>query len=172
MIVASGPNSAYPHHEVSERQMQPGDVVILDIGATLDGYHSDITRVVSLGEPTEEVQRVYETVLEANRRGRAAAVAGAKAGEVDAAARGVIEDPGYGEYFVHRTGHGLGMEVHERPYIVSRSQTVLRPGMVFSVEPGIYLAGSFGIRIEDIVAVRESGESLCLTGADHGLFVV
>jgi Xaa-Pro aminopeptidase len=154
-LVASGPNSAFPHHEIGGRRLQPGDTIILDIGATLNGYKSDITRVVQLGEPPAEVQKVHDLVREANQQGRQAAVAGATARQVDQATRRVIEEAGYGQYFFHRTGHGLGMEIHEPPWITAESETVLKPGMVFSVEPGIYLSGQFGIRIEDIVAVTE-----------------
>jgi Xaa-Pro aminopeptidase len=169
-LVASGPNSAFPHHEASDRRLQVGDTIIIDIVATLDGYKSDVTRVVHLGEPPPKVRAVHEVVLEANRRGREAAVAGAYARDVDRAARAVIEQAGYGPYFVHRTGHGLGMEVHEAPWISAGSTTVLEPGMVFSVEPGIYLEGQFGIRIEDIVVVTE-GACRCLTGLDRALIV-
>jgi Xaa-Pro aminopeptidase len=169
-LVASGPNSAFPHHEASDRRLQVGDTVIIDIVATLDGYKSDVTRVVHLGEPSPQVRAVYEVVLEANRRGREAAVAGAYARDVDRAARAVIEQAGYGPYFIHRTGHGLGMEVHETPWISAESTTMLEPGMVFSVEPGIYLEGQFGVRIEDIVVVTE-GECRCLTGLDRALIV-
>jgi Xaa-Pro aminopeptidase len=169
-LVASGPNSAFPHHEAGDRRLQVGDTIIIDIVATLDGYKSDVTRVVHLGEPPPQVRAVYEIVLEANRRGREAAVAGAYARDVDRAARAVIEQAGYGPYFIHRTGHGLGMEVHEAPWISAGSTTMLEPGMVFSVEPGIYLEGQFGIRIEDIVVVTE-GECRCLTGLDRALIV-
>jgi Xaa-Pro aminopeptidase len=169
-LVASGPHSAYPHHEIGDRPMQTGDTVILDIGATLGGYRSDITRVVQLGEPPAEVQAVYQAVLTANQRGRAAAVAGVKARQVDQAARSAIEQAGYGPYFFHRTGHGLGLEIHEPPWITSESDTILEPGMVFSVEPGVYLKDRFGIRIEDIVAVTE-GECRVLTGAGHDLII-
>jgi Xaa-Pro aminopeptidase len=169
-LVASGPNSAFPHHEASDRRLQDGDTIIIDIVATLDGYKSDVTRVVHLGEPPPKVRAVHEIVLEANRRGREAAVAGAYARDVDRAARTVIEQAGYGPYFIHRTGHGLGMEVHEEPWISAESPTLLEPGMVFSVEPGIYLEGQFGIRIEDIVVVTE-GECRCLTGLDRALIV-
>jgi Xaa-Pro aminopeptidase len=165
VIVASGPNGAFPHHETSDRRMQVGDTIILDIGATLTGYKSDITRVVHLGEPTAEVKAVYQAVLEANRKGRAAALA-----EVDLVARKAIEQAGYGAYFRHRTGHGLGLEVHEPPWITSESETVLEAGMVFSVEPGIYLPGKFGVRIEDIVVVTEA-ECRNLTGVAHELIV-
>jgi Xaa-Pro aminopeptidase len=185
-LVASGPNSAFPHHEAGDRRLQVGDTIIIDIVATLDGYKSDVTRVVHLGEPSPQVRAVHEIVLEANRRGREAAVAGATARDVDRAARAVIEQAGYGPYFIHRTGHGLGMEVHEAPWISAGSTTMLEPGMVFSVEPGIYLEGQFGIRIEDIVVVtdpstapfdsaqdelRTGGECRCLTGLDRALIV-
>jgi Xaa-Pro aminopeptidase len=169
-IVASGPNSAFPHHEVGERQLQKGDTIILDIGATLNGYKSDITRVVYLGEPPAEVKQAYQAVQEANRRGREAAVAGVPARQVDQAARQAIEQAGYGAFFPHRTGHGLGLEGHEPPWITATSQTLLEPGMVFSVEPGVYLQNKFGIRIEDIVVVTE-GACRCLTGLDHNLIV-
>jgi Xaa-Pro aminopeptidase len=166
VIVASGPNGAFPHHETGDRRLESGDTIIIDIGATLGGYKSDISRVVQLGEPTAKVSEVYEAVLEANRRGRQAAVSGALAYEVDLAARKSLEEAGLGVYFTHRTGHGLGLEEHEPPWITSKSQTQLEPGMVFSVEPGVYLPGKFGIRIEDIIVVTE-GESRNLTGLDH-----
>jgi Xaa-Pro aminopeptidase len=169
-LVASGPNGAFPHHEAGERPLEVGDTIVIDIGASLDGYKSDITRMVHLGEPSADVRAVHETVLEANRRGRKAATAGARASDVDRAARSVIEEAGYGQYFVHRTGHGLGMDVHEAPWISADSETVLEPGMVFSVEPGIYLPERFGVRIEDIVAVTE-GECRCFTGLDRDLIV-
>lgn len=169
-LVASGPNSAFPHHEAGDRHLRLGDTIIMDIVATLDGYKSDVTRVVHLGEPSPQVRAVHEVVLEANRRGREAAVAGAYAHDVDRAARTVIEQADYGPYFIHRTGHGLGMEVHEAPWISAESTTILKPGMVFSVEPGIYLEGRFGIRIEDIVVVTED-ECRCLTGLDRALIV-
>lgn len=168
-IVASGPNGAFPHHETGDRRLEPGDVVIIDIGATLEGYKSDVTRVVYLGnEPPEDVQAVYQAVLEANTRGREAARPGVKARDVDRAARQALESAGYGAYFLHRTGHGLGLETHEPPWITGESETVLEPGMVFSVEPGVYLQGRFGVRIEDIVVVTEDGH-LCLTGLDRAL---
>lgn len=169
-LVASGPNSGFPHHQAGERRLAVGDTIVLDIVATLDGYNSDITRMVHLGEPSAEVRSVYETVLEANRRGREAARAGAHACDVDRAARSVIHEAGYGPYFVHRTGHGLGMDVHERPWISAVNTEVLEPGMVFSVEPGIYLPGRFGVRIEDIVVVTE-GACRCLTGLSRDLVV-
>jgi len=169
-IVGSGPNGAFPHHTFSDRRMERGDMIILDIGATLNGYHSDVTRALHLGAPTGEEAAVYDAVMEANRRGREAAVAGARARDVDRAARSVIEKAGYGPQFLHRTGHGLGLETHESPWITSESDTVLEPGMVFSVEPGIYLAGRFGVRIEDIVVVTE-GASRSLCGLDRAMIV-
>jgi Xaa-Pro aminopeptidase len=169
-IVASGPNGAYPHHETGNRRLEVGDTIIIDIGATLDGYKSDVSRVVQLDQPSDEVRQAYDAVLEANRHGREAAVAGARAKEVDFAARDHLEKADYGRYFVHRTGHGLGLEGHEPPWITAESNTVLEPGMVFSVEPGVYLPGKFGIRIEDIIVVTE-GESRNLTGLDHSLIV-
>ena len=170
VLVASGPNGAFPHHEVSDRVLKAGDVVILDIGAMLNNYQSDITRVVSLGEPSDEVLKVYEIVRAANEAGRNAARAGALAKDVDMAARDVITKAGYGPNYLHRTGHGIGLEVHEGPWITSTSETVLKPGMAFSVEPGIYLQGRFGIRIEDIVVTTE-GECNRLTGLPHDLYV-
>jgi Xaa-Pro aminopeptidase len=170
-IIASGPNSAFPHHETGSRQLESGDTIILDIGATLNGYKADITRMVQLGEPPADVRAAYDAVLEANLAGRRAAVAGARASDVDKAARQSLERAGYGPYFVHRTGHGLGMEVHEPPWITSESDTVLQPGMVFSIEPGVYFPGRFGIRIEDIVVIQPEGRCRCLTGLPHGLNV-
>ena len=169
-IVASGPNSAFPHHQANDRRLKVGDTIIIDIVATLDGYKSDVTRVVQLGEPSSKVRALHEVVLEANRRGREAAVPGACARDVDRATRAVIEEAGYGPYFIHRTGHGLGMEMHEAPWISADSAGILEPGMVFSVEPGVYLKGEFGIRIEDIVAVTD-GKCRCLTGLDRALIV-
>jgi Xaa-Pro aminopeptidase len=170
IIVASGPNGAFPHHEVGDRRLEEGDTIIIDIGATFNGYKSDVTRVVHLGEPPDEVRAIYEAVLEANRLGRKAAVAGARALDVDRAAREALEKAGYGPYFTHRTGHGLGLEIHEPPWITAGNDAVLEPGMVFSIEPGVYLPGKFGIRIEDIVAVTQA-ECRCLTGLDHALIV-
>jgi len=169
-IIASGPNSGFPHHDTGNRQLRPGDPVIFDIGATLDGYQSDMTRMVHLGPPSDEFLRVYDAVLEANRRATATVRPGARARDVDRAARGYLESVGLAAYFSHRTGHGLGMDVHEPPYITATSDTLLEPGMVFSIEPGVYLPGKFGVRIEDIVAVTEDGVQV-LTGYDRQLQV-
>jgi Xaa-Pro dipeptidase len=169
-IVGSGPNSAFPHHRSGQRVLEAGDAVVIDIGASLDHYKSDITRVVHLGEPSAEFRQVYAAVQEANARGRAAVRPGAAAGDVDSAARTTIAAAGYGAYFTHRTGHGLGLSIHEPPWIMAGSEEPLQVGMVFSVEPGIYLPGRFGVRIEDIVVVTESGVRT-LTGFDHALIV-
>ncbi len=170
-IIASGPNGAFPHHETGQRQLQTGDTIVLDIGASLHGYKSDITRMVQLGEPPAEVRAAYDAVCEANLAGQRAAVAGARAADVDRAARRSLERAGYGAYFVHRTGHGLGMEIHEPPWISSDSDTILQPGMVFSVEPGVYFPGKFGIRVEDIVVIQPEGGCRCLTGLGRDLVV-
>jgi len=170
-IIASGPNGAFPHHEAGSRRLEIGDTIILDIGATLDGYKSDITRTVLMGEAPAEVRAAYDAVREANLAGQRAAVAGARAGDVDKATRQSLEQAGYGPYFVHRTGHGLGMEIHEPPWISSESDTVLQPGMVFSIEPGVYFPGKFGIRVEDIVVIQPEGMCRCLTGLAHDLNV-
>lgn len=169
-IVASGPNGAFPHHQSGERRLQMGDTIVIDIGATLNGYKSDVTRMVHLGKPSAEVSAIYQAVLEANQCAHQVAIAGVQARTVDLAARDALERAGYASYFVHRTGHGLGLETHEPPWITAESDTILKPGMVFSIEPGVYLPGKFGIRIEDIVAVTE-GECRCLTGLDYELIV-
>ncbi len=156
-IVASGPNAASPHHMTGNREIREGDTVILDFGCSLEGYQADITRTVHVGEPSDEFRRVYTVVQEAQQAGVEAAGPGKTAQTVDRAARRVIDESGYGEFFVHRTGHGIGLEVHEEPYIVEGNELPLQPGMVFSVEPGIYLPGRFGVRIEDIVALTEQG---------------
>jgi Xaa-Pro aminopeptidase len=156
-IVASGPNGAKPHHFTSDRVLAEGDVVILDLGAYTGGYGSDITRTVFIGAPSAEAERVYQIVNEARAAGIAAARDGVPAESVDRAARDVIGRAGYGEFFVHRTGHGVGLEVHELPYLVAGNTRPLRPGMVHSVEPGIYLPGRFGVRLEDLVVVEAQG---------------
>jgi Xaa-Pro aminopeptidase len=156
-IVASGPNGASPHHEPGARTIERGDAVVLDFGGSRDGYCSDTTRTVVVGEPPDGFEPVYALV----RAAQAAAVETVRPGvaieEVDRAARRMIAAGGYGERFVHRTGHGIGLEVHEPPYAVEGDATFLEPGMTFSVEPGIYLEGRFGVRIEDIVAVTADG---------------
>ena len=156
-IVASGPNGASPHHEPGDRRIEAGDVVVLDFGGRLGGYCSDITRTVSVGEPTEEIRRVHHIVREAQQAAFEAVGTGATGAEADRAARDVIERAGFGEAFVHRTGHGIGLDVHEDPYLVAGNDRPLVAGNCFSIEPGIYLQGRFGVRIEDIVALTEEG---------------
>ncbi|WP_112467061.1 aminopeptidase P family protein [Streptomyces triticisoli] len=156
-IVGSGPNGANPHHEVGDRVIERGDMVVLDFGGLKDGYGSDTTRTVHVGEPTDEERRVHDIVREAQEAGFRAVRPGVACQEVDRAARAVIEAAGYGEYFIHRTGHGIGVTTHEPPYMIEGEEQPLVPGMCFSVEPGIYLPGRFGVRIEDIVTVTEDG---------------
>jgi Xaa-Pro dipeptidase len=161
MIVVAGPNGADPHAGPSDRPLQPGDLMTIDCGAVLDGYIADITRTWAVGQVVGELRQVYEVVRQANAAGRAAARPGVAAQEVDRAVRKVIADAGYGEFFFHRTGHGLGIETHEPPYIVEGNQQLLEPGMVFTVEPGVYLPEVGGVRIEDDVVITEDGaESL------------
>ncbi|MFJ6389858.1 aminopeptidase P family protein [Streptomyces sp. NPDC091972] len=156
-IVASGPNGANPHHEVGDRVIGRGDMVVLDFGGLKDGYGSDTSRTVHVGEPTDEERRVHDLVRAAQEAGFRAVRPGVPCQEVDRAARAVIADAGYGEYFIHRTGHGIGVTTHEPPYMIEGEEQPLVPGMCFSVEPGVYLPGRFGVRIEDIVTVTENG---------------
>jgi len=156
-IVGSGPNSANPHHTTGDRRLHAGDLVILDGGARVGGYLSDITRTVAVGELSAEARRIYEVVHAANQAGIAAVQTGASGATVDAAARGVIEAAGLGEYFVHRTGHGLGIEAHEPPYLHAASTTPLPQGSTFTVEPGVYVPGVGGVRIEDDVRLTAEG---------------
>jgi len=159
-IVGTGSNGAFPHHQTGETVLKLGDAVVMDIGAGKDGYSSDITRMALIGEAPEGYREVHEIVESAVQAALKAARPGVKAHEVDDAARGVIVNSGFGDFFVHRTGHGMGTEVHEPPYITASSQTVLEEGMVFSIEPGIYLPGRFGIRLEDIVILRSDGPEI------------
>jgi Xaa-Pro dipeptidase len=160
-IVAAGPNSASPHATPSDRPIQSGEPIVVDCGAIVGGYAADITRTFSIGELDRELAHVYGVVQAANRAGRMAVKPGVSAEEVDKAARAVVEEAGYGEYFFHRTGHGLGLEVHEPPYIIAGNERLLEPGMTFTVEPGVYLPGRGGVRIEDDVLVTSDGaESL------------
>lgn len=162
VIVGSGPNSASPHHELSDRVIRPGDPVVVDIGGTTrDGYCSDSTRVYAVGEPPAEFRRLYDVLLRAQRAQTDAVRPGLTAHQLDAVGRDIITDAGYGPHFIHRTGHGIGLESHEEPYIVAGNPLPLAPGMAFSVEPGIYLPGRYGARIEDIVICADaSGERL------------
>ncbi|MDE3205402.1 MAG: aminopeptidase P family protein [Acidobacteriota bacterium] len=170
-IVGSGPNSASPHHEPGSRIIQPGEPVVCDFGGTMDHYCSDITRTVWTGEPSIEQRNLYLVLQEAQAAGVAGAVVGATCEQVDGAARRVISDAGYGESFIHRTGHGIGIEEHEDPYIVDGNQVPLVAGHAFSVEPGIYLSGRFGARIEDIVIATADGP-MSLNHVSHELTVV
>jgi Xaa-Pro aminopeptidase len=171
VIVASGPNSASPHHEPGDRVIGPGEAVVCDFGGILDGYCSDITRTVVTGEPSPELLDVYAVVQEAHVAGVSAALVGTPCSDVDGAARDVIADAGYGEFFTHRTGHGIGRDVHEEPYMVEGNKTLLEPGNAFSVEPGIYLPGRFGVRLEDIIVATEDGPR-SLNTANHELVTV
>ncbi|WP_418959703.1 M24 family metallopeptidase [Streptomyces tritici] len=170
-VVGSGPNGANPHHEAGDRTIEHGDMVVLDFGGLKHGYGSDTTRTVHVGEPTEEEQRVHDVVRAAQQAGFEAVQPGAACQQVDRAARAVIADAGYGEYFIHRTGHGIGVTTHEPPYMIEGEERPLVPGMCFSVEPGVYLPGRFGVRIEDIVTVTETGGRR-LNATPHTMAVV
>jgi Xaa-Pro dipeptidase len=160
-IIASGANSAIAHATPTDRQIQWGDLLLIDFGARSHGYISDITRTFAIGEIDSEMKEVYDIVEQANAAGKDAVVAGVSCCEVDRVTRSVIEAAGYGAYFIHRTGHGIGLEGHERPYIAEDNKEILSPGMTFTIEPGIYIPGRGGIRIEDnVVVTAEGGESL------------
>ena len=156
-LVCSGPNGANPHHRAGERIIEKGDTIVLDFGGVLDGYGSDTTRTVYVGKPPDEVIEVHEVVRQAQQAAFEAVRPGVTCEQIDRVARGIITDAGYGEYFIHRTGHGIGLTGHEPPYIVEGEAQPLVPGMCFSIEPGIYLPGRFGVRIEDIVTCTEDG---------------
>lgn len=159
-IVGAGGNGAFPHHHTGDTILKAGDAVVMDIGGGMDGYSSDMTRMAVMGAAPDGYREVHDILERAVQAAMTAAKPGVRAHVVDDAARGVITDAGYGEYFMHRTGHGMGIEVHETPYITASSQTVLDEGMVFSIEPGIYLPGRFGIRLEDIVILRKDGPEI------------
>ncbi|MEX0821649.1 MAG: aminopeptidase P family protein [Rhodothermales bacterium] len=156
-IVASGPNSALPHARPTGRRIERGDLLLLDFGCILDGYASDMTRVVSLGESDPEARTVYDLVIEAQQRALDGVRAGMASREVDALARDVIRDAGYGDAFVHSLGHGLGLQVHEWPRVTYAAEYAIPEDCVVTIEPGVYLPGRFGVRIEDVVAVRNTG---------------
>ena len=159
-IVGSGPNGAFPHHHTGDRKVKQGDAVLIDIGGRKGTFPSDMTRMSVLGEPPEGYLEIHEIVERAVQAALSVAKPGVMAKEVDAAARNVIAEAGYGEFFVHRTGHGLGIDIHEPPYITATSEVVLDEGMVFSIEPGIYLQGKFGVRLEEIVILRNDGPEI------------
>lgn len=160
-IVSSGPNGANPHATPSEKPLQAGELLVIDWGASYQGYFSDLTRTLAISEVEPEFQKIYELVKQANASARAVAGPGIPAGHVDRAARQVIESAGYGEYFNHRVGHGLGLEAHEEPYMFAENELILQPGMTFTIEPGIYLPNRAGVRIEDDMVITEDGaESL------------
>lgn len=164
LAVGSGPNGASPHHTNGERRLQSGDLVVIDGGAIVDGYVSDITRTIGIGAVSERARTVYATVLAANEAGRAAAaLPGATGDSVDRAARAVIDAAGFGPYFIHRTGHGLGIDIHEPPFMVAGATDPILDGMTFTVEPGIYLPGECGVRIEDMLIKTADGAATMTT---------
>ncbi len=167
-IVAAGENAASPHHHAGERVIREGEIVLTDFGGTMAGYCSDITRCVFLGDPTDDVAEAYAVLRAAHAAGVAAGVVGNTCQDVDRAARRVITDAGYGEWFIHRTGHGIGMEAHEDPYMVEGNDLPIAAGHAFSVEPGIYVADTWGMRLEDIVVATDDGP-LSMNHADHAL---
>jgi Xaa-Pro aminopeptidase len=176
-IVASGPNSASPHHEPTDRVVQAGEPLLLDIGGRIEGYGSDITRTFwvagedGAGQPVDEFRNLYNVLQRAQAVSTSAARAGVPAEEVDAAGRSVISDAGFGDQFIHRTGHGIGLEGHEDPYIVAGNERPLEVGNTFSIEPGIYIEGRYGARIEDIVVCSAQGPE-ALNQAPRELVVV
>jgi Xaa-Pro aminopeptidase len=170
-VVGSGPNGANPHHEMGDRVIQHGDMVVLDFGGLKDSYGSDTTRTVHVGPPTTEEQEIFDVVRRAQQAAFDAVRPGIPCQEIDRMARRVIDEAGYGEYFIHRTGHGIGLTTHEPPYMVEGEERTLVPGMCFSIEPGIYLPGRLGVRIEDIVTVTETGGRR-LNNTSHDLQIV
>ncbi|TRW45514.1 M24 family metallopeptidase [Georgenia yuyongxinii] len=170
-VVGSGPNGANPHHEAGDRVIEAGDAVVLDFGGLMHGYGSDTTRTVGVGEPGEAVRRVHDVVRRAQQAAFEAVRPGVPCQEIDRVARALITDAGYGPQFIHRTGHGIGVTTHEPPYMVEGEEQPMVPGMCFSIEPGVYLGGRFGVRIEDIVTVTDDGGRR-LNTTDHGLQLV
>ena len=170
-IVAAGENAASPHHEPGDRVIRHGEIVLCDFGGTMAGYCSDITRCVHIGEPSTEVADAYAVLHEAQAAAVNAAVVGVPCEDIDRAARDIITAGGFGELFIHRTGHGIGMDAHEDPYIVEGNRQLLEPGHAFSIEPGIYASGRWGMRLEDIL-VAAPGAPISMNHADHSLVVV
>lgn len=173
-LICTGPNTGYPHYALERegRMLQERDILLMDFGCTCGGFYSDMTRTVFFGEPSEKEKRVYQAVLEANLAGEAAAVCGAYIPDIDIAARKVIEKTGYGDTFTTRLGHGIGCKVHEAPDIKQSNRRNLETGMTFSIEPGIYLPGEFGVRIEDIVAINREGCREVLNKATKELMIL
>ena len=157
IIAGSGPNGAKPHAVLQDRKIQSGEAIVMDFGARVDGYHSDLTRTLCVGKPSQELQAVYDTVLKAQLEAERNGKAGMEGRQVDAIARKVISDAGHGDHFGHTLGHGVGLAIHEGPGVGPRSTTKLEPGMVCTIEPGIYLPGRAGVRIEDMVLVEKDG---------------
>ncbi|MTV25561.1 aminopeptidase P family protein [Nitriliruptoraceae bacterium ZYF776] len=171
-IVAAGPNGAVPHHAPGDRPLAVGDLLTVDCGARVDGYHADCTRTVAVGDAPDELAEVHALVERAQAAGRAAAVAGVTGGEVDAATRAVIAEAGYGERFLHGTGHGVGLQVHEAPAVAREARATLRAGTALTVEPGVYLPGTGGVRIEDTLVVTADGAPRVLTDIPRTLRVL
>lgn len=170
-IVASGVRGAMPHGSASEKVMEKGDLVTIDFGACFEGYATDITRTICLGKPGQLQREIYDLVFQAQAEAAAALRPGKTTKEIDAIARDIIEQAGYGEYFSHGLGHGIGLEVHEDPTLSQRSETMLQPGMVVSIEPGVYLPGRGGVRIEDMTAITETGAEI-MTASRRGLILI
>lgn len=170
-ILTSGPNTSMPHLRCTNRKVRKGDVIIADFGIKYKGYSTDTTRVISLGKPSEDILRIHQIVLEAQEKAEKEAKNSMRGMEIDSLARNVITSRGYGEYFIHRTGHGIGIDVHEDPYISQDSNTEIKEYMTFTVEPGIYLPGKFGIRIEDMVIMSKS-VAISFNKLDKNIYVV
>ncbi|MBQ9983727.1 MAG: aminopeptidase P family protein [Lachnospiraceae bacterium] len=170
-IVASGPNSSMPHAQVTNRKLQLGDFITMDFGCVYEGYCSDMTRTVALGEPTEEMRKVYQIVLDANLRAMDGIREGVHCNQVDALARDYIADKGYGDYFGHGLGHGVGLDIHEEPRFSKKCEVIAKENMVITNEPGIYLPGRFGVRIEDLVVVKKNGCEI-LSRSDKSLMIL
>jgi Xaa-Pro aminopeptidase len=171
-IVAAGANASMPHYTGDAAVIRKGDFVVIDMGCKYKGYRSDTTRTFCMGEPNDEQRKIYETVLRAQIAGEEAVAPGATGQDVDRAARKIIEDAGYGQYFLNRVGHGVGLAIHEEPYMVEGNSALLEPGNVFSVEPGIYISGTYGVRIENLVAVRPDGSAEALNKFARDLIVI
>ena len=170
-IVAAGENAASPHHHAGDRVIRHGEIVLCDFGGTMNGYCSDITRCVHIGEPPKDIRDAYDVLMQAQSAGVGAGIVGSTCENVDAVTRAIIDSAGYGEYFVHRTGHGIGMEEHEDPYMVSGNTTLISAGHAYSVEPGIYVPGKWGMRLEDIVVATADGPKP-VNHANHDLVVL